>query len=75
MTKKEVREILDRVLTWPPERQEDAAHVLAKMEEYDASECGLSGEQAEEVAHQMNSLGPTFITLGEIQRRFAQRHR
>ncbi len=38
MTKKEVREILDRVLTWPEERQQDAAQVLSQMEEYDASD-------------------------------------
>jgi hypothetical protein len=25
---KRVKTILDRVLTWPPERQEDAAHML-----------------------------------------------
>jgi hypothetical protein len=28
MTKDPVTEILDRVLTWPPERQEDAAQLL-----------------------------------------------
>ena len=42
MTKKEVREILERVMTWPEERQEDAARVLSEMEEYDASDYRLT---------------------------------
>ena len=32
MTKDQVREVLDRVLTWPPERQEDAAQLLLELE-------------------------------------------
>ena len=32
MTKAHVKEVLDRVLTWPPERQEDAAQMLLALE-------------------------------------------
>ena len=32
MTKEQVKEVLDRVLTWPPERQEDAAQLLLVLE-------------------------------------------
>jgi predicted transcriptional regulator len=32
MTKDQVKDILDRVLTWPPERQEDAAQLLLELE-------------------------------------------
>jgi predicted transcriptional regulator len=32
MTKDQVKEILERVLTWPPERQEDAAQMLLMLE-------------------------------------------
>ena len=32
MTKDQVKEVLDRVLTWPPERQEDAAQMLLALE-------------------------------------------
>jgi hypothetical protein len=49
MTRDQVKEILDRVLTWPPERQEDAARVLTEMEEQDASSHHLTDEQVEEV--------------------------
>ena len=49
MTREQVKEILDRVLTWPPERQEDAVRVLSEMEEQDASPYHLTGEQVEEV--------------------------
>jgi hypothetical protein len=50
MNKEQVKEILDRVLTWPPKRQEDAARVLSEMEEQDASPYRLTDEQVEEVA-------------------------
>ncbi|MBM3528577.1 MAG: hypothetical protein FJX62_10825 [Alphaproteobacteria bacterium] len=49
MTKDQVKEILDRVLTWPPERQEDAARILSEMEAQDSCRYRLSDEQAEEV--------------------------
>lgn len=49
MTKEQVREILDRVLTWPPKRQQDAVQVLAAMEQQDACPYRLTDEQAEEV--------------------------
>ena len=47
MTKEQIREILDRVLTWPPKRQQDAVQVLAAMEQQDASSYRLTDEQAE----------------------------
>lgn len=32
MTKDQVKQVLDRVLTWPRERQEDAAQMLLALE-------------------------------------------
>lgn len=32
MTKDQVKEVIERVLTWPPERQEDAARMLLALE-------------------------------------------
>jgi hypothetical protein len=56
MTKEQVKEILDRVLTWPPERQEDAARVLSQMEEQDSSPYHLSDEQVKEVERRRADL-------------------
>lgn len=33
MTKDQIQAVLDRVRTWPPERQEDAARTLLAMEQ------------------------------------------
>jgi hypothetical protein len=49
MTREQVKEILDRVLTWPPERQENAARILTQMEEQEASPYRLTDEQLKEV--------------------------
>lgn len=49
MTKEQVKEILDRVLTWPPSRQEDAARVLSEMEAQDANSRNLTDEQVIEI--------------------------
>ena len=49
MTQDQLKAIFDRVLTWPPKRQEDAARVLSDMEQQDASPYGLSDEQVLEV--------------------------
>ena len=49
MTKEQVKQILDRVLTWPPERQEHAARMLSEMELQDRSPYGLTDEQVKEV--------------------------
>lgn len=32
MTKAQIKDVLDRVLTWPPERQQDAAEMLLMLE-------------------------------------------
>jgi hypothetical protein len=49
MSKEQVKAILDRVLTWPIERQEDAAKVLMLMESADENVYRLTDEQVAEV--------------------------
>ena len=49
MSREQVKAILDRVLTWPEERQEDAASMLRLMEAQDDGAYRLSAVQAEEI--------------------------
>lgn len=70
MTKEQVKEILDRVLTWPPKRQEDAARVLAEMEEQDHSELRLSDRQAAEVRRRLATPSKQRVSFEEVFRRF-----
>ena len=73
MTRDQVKEILDRVLSWPAERQADVAHMVELMEEQDSSALRLSDEQLAEVKRRLADPNPTFLTLEEVQERFAQR--
>jgi cell fate regulator YaaT (PSP1 superfamily) len=74
MTKKQMKEILDRVLTWPPERQADIAHVVKLMEEQDNSKLRLSDEQAAEVRRRLAEKTPKSITLAEFNERLRHRY-
>ena len=73
MTKDQVKAILDRVLTWPPERQADVAHMVELMEEQDQRAIGLTDEQVEEIERRLADPKPRFLTLEEVQERFARR--
>jgi hypothetical protein len=70
MTKEQVKAILDRVLTWPPERQADVAHVVELMEEQDKSDLQLSDEQAAEVRRRLANPSPNTIPAEEVFKRF-----
>ena len=73
MTKEQVKAVLDRVLSWPPERQEEAARVLTQMEEQDASPYQLTDEQLAEVKRRLADPNPKFLMLEEVRERFARR--
>ena len=64
---------LDRVLTWPPERQEDVVRLLDEMAEQDASNYRLSDEQVAEVKRRMADPNPQVLTLEEFNERFKDR--
>jgi hypothetical protein len=49
MTRDQIKAVLDRVLTWPPQRQEDVARMISSIEEQDTSPYQLTDEQAAEV--------------------------
>jgi hypothetical protein len=70
MTRNQVKEILDRVLSWPPERQADVAHVVELMEQQDRSELRLSDEQLAEVRRRRAKKNPEYVSLAEARKRF-----
>jgi hypothetical protein len=70
MTREQVKQILDRVLTWPPERQADVAHVVEVMEQQDKSELHLNEEQAAEVRRRLANPSPRTIPAEDVFRRF-----
>ncbi len=73
MTQDQVKAVLDRVLSWPKERQEDAVRVLLEMEEQDKAGLGLSDEQVAEVRRRLAEPSSKFLTLEEVRQRFALR--
>jgi uncharacterized tellurite resistance protein B-like protein len=73
MSREQVKAILDRVLTWSPERQEDAADILAAMEESDSSGYGLSDEQVAEVRRRLADSEAETMTLEEFNAHFKRR--
>ena len=73
MTRDQVKEILDRVLTWPAERQADVAHMVEMMEAKEYSGLRLSDEQVAEVKRRVADPNPTFLTFEQVRERFAQR--
>jgi hypothetical protein len=73
MTRDQVKEILDRVLSWPPERQAKLAHVVELMEEHDNSDLRLSDEQVAEVNRRLADPNPKYLTLEEVRGRFTRR--
>jgi hypothetical protein len=44
MTREQIEEIFERVRTWPPERQEDAAQVLLRLEQQNSAVQELTEE-------------------------------
>jgi hypothetical protein len=72
MSKEQVKAILDRVLTWPNERQEDAAKVLMLMESQDESLYRLTDEQVEEVQRRRSDPDARRLTLDEFNARLSR---
>ena len=70
MIKEQVKEILERVLTWPPERQADVAEVVTLMEEQDKSALRLTDEQAAEVRLRLADPDRKTIPAEEVFKRY-----
>jgi hypothetical protein len=70
MTKDQIKAVLERVLSWPPERQRDAAEILASLEAQDSSPLRLSAEQAAEVRRRQADPSPGTVPIDEVFERF-----
>jgi hypothetical protein len=70
MTRDQVKEILNRVLRSPPERQADIAHVVELMEEQDHSALRLTDEQLAEVRRRRAKKDPRYVSLADARKRF-----
>jgi hypothetical protein len=74
MTNEQVKEIFDRVQTWPPERQADVIEVVRLMEAQDRSGVSLTDEQVAEVQRRMAEHDPKTMTLAEFSARLRRRY-
>jgi len=74
MTREQVKELLDRVLTWPPERQADLAEVARIMEQQDKSTLRLTEEQAAEVRRRLAETNTKTLTLAELNAHLRRRY-
>jgi hypothetical protein len=72
MSKEQVKAVLDRVPTWPSERQEDAAKLLMLMEAQDESVYRLTDEQVEEVRRRMADPNRKLVSAAEARERIAR---
>ena len=70
MKKDQITAVLERVRSWPAERQEDAARLLLEMEAQDASPYRLTDEQLAEVRRRRAKPDPKYVSLAEARKRF-----
>src|SRR5262249_32697539 len=69
MTKDQVKAVLDRVLTWPPRRQEEVAELLMSIEAQDKSDYRLNDAQIAELRRRRAEASPKTLTLTEFDER------
>jgi predicted transcriptional regulator len=65
MTKTEIDAVLDRVRTWPPERQEDAARILLEMEAQGTEVYQLSEEELADIEEGLKEIERSEVATDE----------
>jgi hypothetical protein len=73
MSKEQVKAVLDRVLTWPSERQQDPAKLSMLMESREESIYHLTDEQVEGVRRRRADPNARRLTLDEFKERLRRR--
>jgi len=74
MTREQVKEILDRVLSWPSARQADIARIVEVMEEQDKSPLRMSEQDATEVRRRLAEPNPKTSSFAEFSARLRRRY-
>ena len=74
MIRDQVKAILDRVLTSPPRRQEDAALMLSDMKKQDNRAFALSDERADELRRRLAEKDPKTVTLAQFKAHLHRRY-
>jgi hypothetical protein len=75
MTENDVKSVLNGILDWPPERQEDAVRVLKSMEAQDSSHFRLADDQVAEIERRRADDTAHNMTLDEFNETFDPRRR
>lgn len=70
MKKDQIAAVLERVRTWPAERQEDAARLLLEMEAQDASPYRLNDEQVAELRRRLVKRDQKYVSLADARKHF-----
>jgi hypothetical protein len=70
MSKDRIVAVLDRVRTWPEERQQNAVRLLLEIEAQDSSPHHLSDDQITEVRRRRMKAQPKYVSLMEVRQRF-----
>jgi predicted transcriptional regulator len=75
MDKAPIDSILDRVRTWPQERQEDAAHILLAMEDQETGIYRLRDEERAEIRAALDEIERGEVASDEEVAAVFNRHR
>ena len=74
MTKEQIEAVLDRVRSWPKNRQEDAATMLLTMEAQSSVPYALSAEERADLETALEEAAHgDFATEAEVEAVFAHR--
>jgi len=65
MTKEQIDDVLDRVRTWPPARQEDAARLLLEMEAAGTEPYVLSEEERADIEESLAEMARGEVASNE----------
>jgi hypothetical protein len=70
MTREQVKEILDRVLTWPAEEQEKVAQIVCAIEQLRAGDDDITDEELEII--EGRAARRDLLTDEEVQEMFGR---